>query len=142
MGMLGNLFGTEKHLPPLEASSEAAMRLEKDREILEGFAKRVTDKLEIVPAGRGFYVFVGKPPGTFGIVWFHDGKESNFKTAMKEHGLSPEKAQMLSDELRDAYKQHKEAPRYAWTLAARPVTVTPDPMLAADVQRIIAKVES
>lgn len=141
MGFLG-LFGGEKELPQLDPASEAARRVEKEREMLEGFAKRVQDKLEIVPADRGQYVFVGKPPGSFGIVWFHDGKESNFKLAMKEHGLSAERVQILSDALRDAYKHHKDAPRYAWTLAGRTVTVTPDPTLAADVQKIIAKVES
>lgn len=141
MGFLGNLFGGTAEPPPLDPSSEAATRLAKDRELMEAFAKKVQDKLEIVPAARGQYVFVGKPPGSFGIVWFHDGQERNFRTAMKEHGLSAERVQILSDELRDAYRHHREAPRFAWTLAGRTVTVTPDPALAADVQKIIAKVE-
>lgn len=142
MGLLGNLFGGEKAHPQLEPSSDAARKLTKDREMLEGFAKRVQDKLEVVPAERGFFVFVGKPPGTFGIVWFHDGKEMNFKTAMKDHGLTAAKAQILSDDLRAAYTQHKEAPRYSWPLAGRTVTVTPDAGLAGDVQKIISQVES
>lgn len=142
MGLLGNLFGGEKPRPQLEQSSETAARLGRDRELLEGFAKRVQDKLEIVPAERGYYVFVGKPPGTFGIVWFHDGRESNFKTAMKDHGLTAAKAQILSDDLRAVYTQHKDEPRFSWTLAGRTVLVTPAPALAAAVQKIVARVEA
>ena len=141
MGFLGNLFGGEKEHPALDPASDAARRLQKDRELLEGFAKRVQDKLEVVPADRGLYVFVGKPPGSFGIVWFHDGVESNFKKAMQEHGLSAGKVQTLSDALRSAYVQHKAEPRFGWTLAGRPVLVTPSPAFAQDVQKIISQVE-
>lgn len=142
MGLLGSLFGSEKNHPPLDATSSVASRLEKDREMLEGFANRVKDKLEVVPGERGMYVFVGKPPGAFGIVWFHDGAESNFKILMKDKGLTPQKVQLLSDELRDAYKRHTEEPRYAWTLAGRSVTVTPSPALAQEVGGIIGQVTS
>lgn len=140
MGLLGNLFGGEKEHPGLDASSSVAGRLEKNREMLEGFANRVKDKLEVVPGERGIYVFVGKPPGAFGIVWFHEGVESNFKILMKEKGLTPQQAQLTSDELRDAYKRHQEEPRYSWALAGRKVTVTPSPALAQDVSGIISKV--
>ncbi len=142
MGLLGNLFGGEKNHPPLDTTSSVAARLEKNREMLEGFANRVKDKLEVVPGERGMYVFVGKPPGAFGIVWFHDGVESNFKILMKEKGLTPQRVQLLSDELRDAYKRHQQEPRYSWTLAGRTVTVTPSTALGQDVGGVIGKVTS
>lgn len=141
MGLLGNLFGGEKQQhPALEPSNPVMPRLEKSRETLEGFAKRVNDKLEIVPGERGLYVFVGKPPKTFGIVWFHEGVESNFKILMKEHGLSPQKVQLLSDELREAYSRNQNEPRYEYTLAGRKVLVTPSKSLEQDVAAIIDRV--
>lgn len=142
MGLLGSLFGGDKEHPVLDASSSVAGRLEKNREMLEGFAKRVNDKLEVVPGERGIYVFVGKPPKVFGIVWFHDGVESNFKILMKEKGLTQQRVQLLSDELRDAYSRHQQEPRYSWTLAGRKVTVTPSTALAQDVAGIIGGVTS
>jgi hypothetical protein len=140
MGLLGNLFGGEKEHPPLDAANPTAARLERNRTVLESFAKRVQDKLEIVPGERSVYVFVGKPPKTFGIVWFHDGQESNFRMLMKERGLSAGIVQTLSDELRDAYARNQAEPRYSYTLAGRKVTVTPSRALDEQVAGIIAKV--
>lgn len=140
MGFLGNLFGGEKEHPPLDASNPSVARLERSRAALESFASRVQDKLEIVPGERGTYVFVGKPPKTFGIVWFRDGQESNFKLLMKERGLSAAKVQTLSDELREAYVRHQAEPRYSYSIAGRKVTVTPSRSLDDQVTAIIAKV--
>jgi hypothetical protein len=137
MGFLDTLFGGGKQLPLLEASSPTAAVLERSRTKLEDFAARVKDKLEIVPGERGTYVFVGKPPDAFGIVWFHDGEESNFKILMKERGLSAQKVQILSDQLRDAYKANRAEPRYAWKLGGRDVTVTPSASLEQQVAAII-----
>lgn len=140
MGLLGSLFGGQKDHPALDPSSPVTPRLERNRELLEGFARRVSDKLEIVPGERGTYVFVGKPPKTFGIVWFHDGAESNFKKLMQEKGLSAAQVQDLSDALRQAYARTEAEPRYSYELAGRTVTVTPSPTLQQDVAQIIRAV--
>lgn len=140
MGLLAGLFGGEKEHPALDRSNPAHARIERDRESLEGFAKRVQDKLEIVPGERGVYVFIGKPPKTFGIVWFHDGVEQNFRLLMKEKGLSAATVQTLSDQLRDAYARHQGEPRYGWELAGRKVTVTPSAGLERDVAQIIGSI--
>jgi hypothetical protein len=140
MGLLGSLFGGEKEHPALDPSSPVTPRLERNREMLEGFAQRVRDKLEIVPAERGIYVFVGKPPKAFGIVWFHDGVESNLKKLMQEKGLTAAQVQDISDALRDAYSRSADEPRYSYELAARTVLVTPSPTLQQDVSQIIRAV--
>lgn len=142
MGLLAGLFGGEKEHPPLDRANPVFARIERNRETLEGFARRVQDKLEVVPGERGTYVFVGKPPKSFGIVWFHDGQESNFKILMKERGLSAAAVQILSDELRDAYVRTQRDPRYSYTIAGRKVTVTPSKALDEQVAGIIAKVSA
>lgn len=140
MGLLSTLFGGEKEHPPLDPSSPTAQRLERDRQALEQFANRVKDRLEIVPGERGTYVFVGKPPKTFGVVWFREGQEGNFRTLTKERGLSTQKVQILSDDLRQAYVRNQAEPRYSYTLAGRKVTVTPSTPLDQDVTAIISSV--
>jgi hypothetical protein len=140
MGLLAGLFGGEKEYPALDRSSPALARIERDRAMLEGFAKRVQDKLEIVPGERGLYIFVGKPPKTFGIVWFHDGVEQNFRLLMKEKGLSAASVQTLSDQLREAYTRTQGEPRYAYDLAGRKVVVTPSAELQRDVAQIIGSI--
>lgn len=137
MGLLGKLFGGEPERPPLDPASPVVGRLEKDKAALEGLAKKTQDKLEVVPGDKGLWVFVGKPPSTFGLVWFQDGKEGNLKLLMQEKGLSAAKVQIVSDNLRDAYVRHKEAPRYAWKIGDRQVVVTPSQQLEADVVGII-----
>jgi hypothetical protein len=137
MGLLGKLFGGEPEHQPLDPSGQAAVQLEKNKTALEGLAKKTKDKLEVVPGEQGLWVFVGKPPSTFGLVWFQDGREGNLKLLMKEKGLSAAKVQTVSDHLRDAYVRHKDEPRYAWNVAGRPVVVTPSPLLEKAVLGII-----
>lgn len=142
MGLLAGLFGGEKDHPPLDRANPVFARIEHNRETLEGFARRVQDKLEVVPGERGIYIFVGKPPKTFGIVWFHDGVEQNFKLLMKEKGLSAAAVQILSDRLREAYARTQAQPRYSYEVAERKVTVTPSAELERDVARIIDSIAS
>lgn len=139
MGLLDKLLGANDYAE-LDPKDPAAERLERNRAALESFAARVHDKLEVVPADDGTYVFVGKPPGTFGIVWFHGGKESNLKVLMKDHGLDAARAQTISDDLREAYKRSKGQARYRYELAGRAVTVAPVPQLEREVSSIIRAV--
>jgi hypothetical protein len=140
MGFLGKLFGSEKEHLPLDPSSPAATRLERDRAVLEEFARKVHDKLEFVPGSRATYVFIGHPPDAFGIAWIEHGEEHNFKRLMKEKGLSQREVQVRSDELRAAYVRSKEEPRYATDIGGKHVLVTPSPSLESEVVEIIHRV--
>jgi hypothetical protein len=142
MGMLdslGSLFGKSSH-PPLDPSSDAARRLQERRAELEQFVAKVKDRMEIVPASEATYIFVGKPPGAFGVVWLSGGDEHNLKTLVRDRQLSPAMVQTLSDHLRDAYMAHQKAERYETTVASKTITVTPSPVFAADLRRIIHEV--
>jgi hypothetical protein len=141
MGFLGKLFHTEKDHPPLDPSSPAATRLQRDRAALEEFAHRVHDKLELVPGERATYVFIGKPPDAFGIAWIEYGEEHNFKRLMKDKGLSQREVQIRSDELRSAWVRSREEPRYAMDVGGKHVLVTPSATLERELVDIIHRVE-
>jgi hypothetical protein len=141
MSFIGRLFGAEKEHLPLDPSSPAAARLERDRPALEEFASRVHDRLELVPGDRATYVFIGKPPDAFGIAWLEAGEEHNFKRLMKEKGLSQREVQVRSDELRAAYTRSKDEPRYAARLGGKHVLVTPSGALEREIVDIIHRVK-
>jgi hypothetical protein len=140
MGFLGRLFGEKEH-HPLDPSSPAATRLDRDRSVLEAFARKVHDKLELVPGTRATYVFIGRPPDAFGIAWIEHGEEHNFKRLMSEKGLSQREVQVRSDELRAAYTRSKEEPRFTAELGGKDVLVTPSATLEAELVDIVHRVE-
>jgi hypothetical protein len=141
MGLLGKLFGKEQELPQLDPSSVAAKRLEKAKTELEAFVSKMHDRLELIPGDNAVYVFIGKPPGMFGMAWFHDGKEHNFKTLMKDKGLSQKRVQKMSASLGEAYEKCVEEPKFSATIAGKKVIVHPSEALLKDVMKIIHELE-
>ncbi len=141
MGFLDKILSKEPEYPALDQSSAASQRIEKQRKAIEPFFKRVNEKFEMVPADDTIYVFVGKPPSAFGVAWF-DGKEHNLKSFMQDHGLTPQKVQLLSDELRDVYIKFKSEERYSTTIAGKKITVTPSDDFAKGVAHVIKEAAS
>lgn len=137
MGLLSKVFGGEKEHAPLDPSSVAARRMQQRTAELSAFAAKVKDRMEIVPASEATYVFIGKPPGTFGIAWLRDGREHNLKTVIQEHKLAPTTVTRISEQLRDVYQAHMQAPRYGATIGGRAVTVTPSDALGDDLRKVI-----
>lgn len=74
MGILDKLFGGNKDYPPLPEDNEAQAQLSEVRALLEDLARRAPDRLEVVPAEHEAFVFLGKPPKSFGIAWIHTAK--------------------------------------------------------------------
>ncbi len=141
MGFLAGLFGSKPpQLPPLEPDSAVAARLARHRTSLDALAGRVRDALEAVPGDRTLYVFVGKPPEAFGIVWFDDGQEESLRTIMKSRGLPQARVQRISDDVRDVYTRHVTAPRFSATAAGKAVRVADSTELCDELDRVIAEV--
>lgn len=140
MGLFDGLRGKKDDYPALDPNSEAAVQLAKHSQHIGDLAKRANDRLEAVPASEGLYVYVGKPPKQFGVVWYENGEEHSFMSVMKDRGLSKEQVQDLSDELRDVYTTHQHEPRYTHDLAGQKLVVTPAPTLADDLRRVISEI--
>jgi hypothetical protein len=140
MGILGKFFGAKLDYPPLDSSTLAARQLESVLSPLENLAEKTNDPLEIVPAEDSAYIFVGKPPKKFGILWIEEGdKIVNFKTLADEKGLSPNSLLQLSNELKKAYITHQDEPRYVTRISDREVVVIPSTSLLDDLEGVVAQ---
>lgn len=137
MGFFDKLTGKNHTYPVLDQSSAAYQRIQKHRAKIEPFFQRVNEKFEMIPMDDAVYVFVGKPPSAFGLAWFSGGKEHNLKSFMQDHGLSPQKVQILSDKLRDIYVGFQSAERFSITLGGKTITVTPVDGFGQAVAKVI-----
>jgi hypothetical protein len=140
MGILGKFFGAKHDYPPLDSSDPATKQLESVLSPLEKLAEKTNDPLEIVPAEETAYIFVGKPPKKFGILWIEEGdKIVNFKSLADEKGLSPNSLLQLSDELKKAYIAHQDEPRYVSQISDREVVVIPSTSLLHNLEGVVAQ---
>ncbi len=138
MGILGKFLGSKSDYPPLDSSAPAAKQLDSVRPPLEKLAHETKDPLEIVLAENSVYIFVGKHPKKFGIVWIEDGdKIVNFKILVDEKGLSPTRIQHLSEELKKAYITHQDQPRFVTRISDREVVVIPSTSLLNNVKGVV-----
>jgi hypothetical protein len=141
MGFLDSVLGKKESLPALDPQSTAAQVVGQHQEKLEELAKRARARIEAIPTDESLYVYVGKPPKTFGVVWYKDGQEYNFVSFTKERGLSPARVEELSDELRELYRAHESEARYIYSLGSGgDVVVTPVPSLGEKIEQVIAEV--
>ena len=138
MGILGKFFGVKPDYPRLDASNPATKYIESVRSPLKKLADEVNDSLEVVPAEDSVYIFVGKPPKKFGIVWIEDGdKIVNFKSLVDEKGLTEDSLQNLSEKLRKAYIAHQDKPRYVTRISDREVVVIPSTSLLNNLKSVV-----
>jgi len=138
MSLLNKLFGGEKkEYPELDSSNPIAQRMESFRSGLEGLAKEVNDPMEVIPSEDTAYVFLGKPPKSFGIAWIKDGKINNFKTLSKEKGINDMKLQIMSEKLRKVYEKSEGVTRFTSKIADHKIVVTSSEDLVHDIRDII-----
>lgn len=142
MGLFDKILGKSQDYPPLDPSSRAAARLGNLQQHLEPFVKKVSDKMEIVPLEKEAVVFIGKPPDAFGAAWVRNGTILNFKTLMQDKKLPPDKVQLFSDRLRDAYVRSREAHRYSAAIGGKTIIVTPSESLEQDVAGIFLELSA
>jgi len=142
MGFFDKFKSKGQEYAALDQSSPAAQFLNNLKNPLESFAAQVSDPLEIIPSKDTAFVFVGKPPKAFGLVWIQDGKVLNLKKVVAERGIPATTFTLISDDLRGAYERSEGASRYSATLAGKNVVVTPSETLASEVDQIIRNLEA
>ena len=107
-----------------------------ERELLQ-LVKKASGPLEVVPSDHEIYVFSGKPPEKFGLVWIQDGKIQGFYRLLKEHGVAPAEISKALDALRDAYAKYDNTEHYRLVLNDREVVVAPSIYSANEIRSII-----
>jgi len=137
VSLFGNLFGKKVELPQLDPSSPAASRLNEHKASLEPLVGKIHDTMEFVPSAKTVYVYIGNPPNMFGLAWFENGQEINFKTFTASKGLKPQHIQSIYSKLGDAYAASAEAPRFETTIAGKKVVVIPADDLASKIDEIV-----
>jgi len=142
MGLLSGMFGGKEEHPPLPDDNDARSRIDGVRRELQKLSAETKDRLEVVPSEHAAYVFVGKPPKSFGLAWIHDGKISNLAALAQEKKFNPIKRERIDDELRSAYERSASADRYSYSIEEHNFVVTPSLSLAQEVHRIIDSVFS
>lgn len=143
MGIFGKLFGGGKEYPAIDPASTEAQIIEKFRPQFESLVKKVDDKYEAVPSQNALYIFLGNPPGMFGMVWFMggDAEEHNLKKMMSKKGLSQKMINLITERLREAYKENESKPRFSAAISGKQVTVTPSDSFADRLYTILHVME-
>lgn len=143
MGFFDKILGGRKsEYPLLDPGSPAAKNVQQVMGELASIAKEVRDPLEVVPGGEKTFVFIGNPPKQFGIFWIKDGQVENFRQLANEKQIPAEKFQVVSEELREAYKQNVPAEKFSMTIADRRITVLPSDSLNKMVGNIVDKLQA
>jgi hypothetical protein len=137
VGLFGNLFGKKVELPQLDPSSQAASRLNEFKSSLEPFVGKIHDTMEFVPSPKTVYVYIGKPPAMFGLAWFENGQEINFKTFTASKGLKQKQIQSIYGKLGEAYEANMAAARFETVIAGKKVIVIPAEDLAKKIDEIV-----
>jgi len=140
MGLLDKLFSSKPDFPAIDPGSVAAERLARVEKQLRDLAEDVKEPLEVVPAERAAYVFIGKPPKKFGLAWIHDGKLSGLNTLVEEHGLKPPEVARVVDQLREVYERHQDAPRFVAKVQDVDVVVATSNRLESEVHKVIDEI--
>lgn len=140
MGIFGKLFTKEKEYPTLDSNSPAAKKLDEIREPLGSWAKTISHPIEVVPAEKAAYMFIGEPPEQFGLAWIEDGKLSLLKKVVEEKKIPLAHFQALSNKLREAYEQSASVSRFSTTIANKKIIVTPSESLSQGVAAVVREV--
>lgn len=137
MGILDGLFGP-KH-PPLPETNPAVLRLGDAGEEFEAFVAKANDKLEVVTGDGPLYLFVGRPPKAFGVVWFEGGERHAVRSMMEAGTLSAQAAGQLARAFGDIYSSHSTDERYSYTIAGQAVTVAPSPEFHNELSQAVER---
>ena len=134
------LFSKKINYPELSLEHPAAEQIESIKGPLEKLVSQVSDPLEVVPADKHGYVFIGKPPKKFGIALLEEGSFKNFVALAKEKGLGDPKILSVIDNIGDIYKKNDDSERYKITVAGKDIVVTPCQKLEEQIKQIVESV--
>lgn len=138
MGLFDMFLGSKTDYPPRPGGHEALPKLDEIKAPQEELARKVSDHMEVVPAGHEAFVFLGKPPKKLGIAWIRDGKTVGLKEFAEEHRLSQLEVGKLIVRLGETYGHASETPRYSVEFGGKLMVVIPSKRLEQELHQIMA----
>ena len=142
MGFLDKLMGKKDEYPPLPSDHPVKTRLQSDMKGLETLVQEVSDPLEVVPAGKATYVFIGKPPKQFGMAWVEGQEVKDFKKLGREKGMTSLDLKPVMEKIRTAYENNSPDERYSMKIGERNIVVAPASVLGGEVESAIEAASS
>lgn len=137
MGFFDKVLGNKKEFPPLAQEHPVMSRLQRDMPGLEILAREISDPIELVPAEKMTYVFIGKPPKQFGMAWVEGREVRDFKTLGKQKGMTSLDLKPFMEKIKETYEKNRSDEHFSTKVADRDVVVTPTAALASEVEQII-----
>jgi len=122
----------------VEPGSDAAKLINQYHAELSLIAAEVKDRMEVVVGRDGAFIFVGKPPKQFGLMWIEGGSIKNLKEVAEERNMDQKSMLALVDRMRRAYMRHNDESRYAAKIAEREMVVHPSEHFEHEMEEIMA----
>ena len=142
MGLFEKILGGQKKdYPPLDLSSPTGQAVQQVKGALEMITKQINDPMEVVLGSDKTFVFVGKPPQQFGMLWIKGGEVHNFTKLAKEKNIPHIQFQSLSEQLREVYKKNASEEKFSTKVANKTVTVMTSDSLGMEVNRIVENLD-
>jgi hypothetical protein len=139
MGFLDKFFGGTKY-PELDPGSEAARQLDKFGEPVKKVAKDIKDRLEVVTSDNGAFIFIGKPPKQFGVMWVDGSEVMNLKALAKAKSLDASTLNAMVEKMRRAYERHNSEERFVAHMADREIVIHPSDEFEHEMEAIVDNV--
>lgn len=137
MGLFDGMFGS-KH-PPLPEADPAIAKIAAQNPGFESFVASANDRIEVLAGDGPLYVFVGKPPKAFGIVWFIDGERHDVRSEMESKAMTRDSAAGLVQQLGGVYSNHGGDGRFSHKVGNHAVTVTPSSAFYDEVHEAVGR---
>jgi hypothetical protein len=139
MGFLDRFMGGPKY-PELDPASDMARQLDKFRDPMNKVATDVKDRLEVVTGEDGAFIFIGKPPKQFGVMWVQGSEVMNLKTLAQAKQLDASALNSIVEKMRSAYQRHNDEQRFVARMANREVVVHPSDEFEHEMEAIVDSV--
>jgi hypothetical protein len=140
MSIISNLLSNGNNYPELNPKCTAGQTVSELSDLLNTLAESTGEDLEVIPFHHEAFVFIGKPPGKFGLAWIHDHQVSRLNELIEEHGLSSEEVAQVMKDLRTSYLHHKKDGRFSADVREHSLVVLPSNAMQLDMHDIIERV--
>ncbi len=135
------LFGKKKpKYQELETSSPVAEVFNSRKNQVKTVLDAHEDNIEMIPGKEKTYFYIGKPPKMFGFAWHDGSRVIELKDVIREKKFIPMRIDMVVGELRKAYEETMNDPRYSALVDDKRVIITDSSGVDSHLEEICARI--